>query len=461
MLSTLALLIPALAFAQQPDAPPPPPPPPPAEEQAAPAETPPAPAVETPAEAPSTSSPEERLSTVEAKLEGLQESTAADHAVVDALKKIKVSGYIQGRYEWKDEAGAGLNAAGSAPVSSNRFRVRRARLKTTYQGTLSEFVLQIDAVPPSSSGPDGVTLKDAEASLFLDENTIPSSVPFEVRLTVGQFKVPFGFEILQSSGEREMPERSAMMGAFFPGERDRGVRLQAKFGMFRLSTAIINGNVFPALYNPTPSTPFNYTFNEDQSSGKDWAGRVGVDLGFVVVGGSWYYGRTILATNLRPASGMTAAVPVGYLRFDRLRLGADAQAYVDIPMVGGLTVRGEIIHASETNTDYAGVTADKCRDVKSLGWYGTVVQNVGDHVGLVFRVDQFNRNRNNSTPGTAEGCKSAMENASIDKVTTFGGGLLLHVSGNLKGTLVYEHIAEQGKNKKDNDVFTAQLQAKF
>ena len=75
---------------------------------------------------------------------------------------------------------------------------------------------------------DGVALRDAEASFHLtNENPwFPSATQWELKLTMGQFKVPFGFEVLQSSGDRELPERTAVIRALFPGERDRGLRLQ-------------------------------------------------------------------------------------------------------------------------------------------------------------------------------------------------------------------------------------------
>jgi hypothetical protein len=441
----LAYLVPSLALAQ--DQPPPPPPPP---AEAAP-EAAPAPAVDAPAAetAPAqTAAPtvEDRLTDLEGKMEGLQESTAATDATVSSLKKLKFSGYVQGRYEWHDDAGAGVsNDTARAPRGTNRFLVRRARLKATYQGRLSEYVLQIDAVP------EGVALRDAEASLFLDENVIPSATPFELRFTVGQFKVPFGFELLQSSSDREMPERSAMIRTLFPGERDRGARIQAKYGIFRLAAALINGSAFPALTGgPTVSIG---TF--DQSSFKDVVGRLGADLEFLVVGASAYYGHTINIANLGAPTAMNANV--GYLRYERVRLGADAQLYFDVPAVGGLVLRGEVIWASDSNLDYAGVAKNECRDIESLGWYATVVQNVGDHLGAVVRVDQFDRNT-----GIASTCDPALRNPTLsDKVTTIGGGLLVHVSGNLKGTAVYEHAIEQGSAKRDNDVFTLQLQARF
>jgi hypothetical protein len=386
----------------------------------------------------------------------MEESSAATNATVDALRKIKVSGYIQGRYEWHDDSGAGLAApgtAGSAARGTSRFLVRRGRLKTTYTGTMSEYMLQIDATP------DGVVLKDAEASLVLDDTVFPSPTPWELKLTMGQFKAPFGFEILQSSGDREMPERTLMIRTLFPGERDRGARLNFRYGAFRLQTAVINGNVFPAVStfdvnSGTVKDPIAGSI--DQSSYKDVLGRVGADLGFIVFGGSGYWGHTI-ATKVA-----TATTPVVYTRYSRLRLDGDVQAYVDVPSLGGLVLRGEVVYSKEKNLDYAGVAADPCKDIKSLGWYATVVQNIGDHFGIVFRVDQFDRNM-----GVKDTCSDAVKaDAKIDKATTFGGGLLGYISGNLKASAIYEHIAEQGapapgKYKKDNDVFTLQLQAKF
>ncbi len=45
---------------------------------------------------------------------------------------------------------------------------------------------------------------------------------------VGQFVKPFGFDIQHSSSDRESPERGIFAGYFFPGQRDRGVMLQAE-----------------------------------------------------------------------------------------------------------------------------------------------------------------------------------------------------------------------------------------
>jgi hypothetical protein len=69
---------------------------------------------------------------------------------------------------------------------------------------------------------------------------------------VGQFIRPFGFDIQQSSFDRENPERMNAVGYFFPGQRDRGILLQGNLSFFDSKplrdvaywVAITNGNNF-------------------------------------------------------------------------------------------------------------------------------------------------------------------------------------------------------------------------
>jgi hypothetical protein len=78
-------------------------------------------------------------------------------------------------------------------------------------------------------------------------------------------------------------------------------------------------------------------------------------------------------------------------------------------------------------------------------------------LGLLFRADQFDRNEH-----LASVCSEvARKTASEDRVTTFGGGLLVFFSEELKSTVVYAHVREQGARLKGNDVATLQLQARF
>jgi hypothetical protein len=383
----------------------------------------------------------DRIANLEGQIEGMSEPFLAMQSDVSGLKKLKFSGYVQGRYEWHDDANYGLE--GTRRRETNRFYVRRSRLKATYVGDLTEYVFQIDATG------DGVALRDAEASFVLtNENPwMPSAVPWEFKLTMGQFKVPFGFEVLQSSSDREMPERTAMVRALYPGERDRGLRLQYSYSFIKFMGAVINGNF--------TNDPDHGTF--DQTSWKDVVGRLQTDLDFLVIGVSGHMGRFLRLTR-QPSTAMPVA---GYERYSRLRVGADVQGYADIQGLGGLTVRGELIWARDKQMDFAGVPAPtaKCRDQNRLGWAGTLVQNIGDNFGVVVRVDQYDPTNEIDSSCTNTTTRGAAE---IDKVTSYGFGLLGYISGNLKATVAYEHYAEQdGAPTLANDALTVQLQAKF
>jgi hypothetical protein len=449
-----ALVTPALAQTQeQPANPPADPsqaPQPPAEEKPAeekPAEAPPAetpPASEAPPAEPGARTAEDRLAELEGKVEGISEPFSAIQTDVANLKRLKFSGYIQGRYEWRDDADFGQELRSGSVVNrgTTRFLVRRARLKTTYVGDLSEYVLQIDATG------DGVVLRDAEASFHLtnDNPWIPSATPWELKLTLGQFKIPFGFEVLQSSGDREMMERAAVIRALYPGERDRGFRLQYIYDFFKLQAAVINGTFIQGDPHGTA----------DQSSWKDIVGRIGVDLDFVAAGFSSHWGHF-----LRQTRAPSMAMPVaGYDRFSRLRIGGDAQLYFDVPSVGGLTLRGEAIWARDEQLTFGGVepAANMCKDADRFGWYATVVQNVGDVFALAVRYDEYD-----PTSSLSDSCDvmATMTAADQDRQRNLGVALLAYISGNLKATLAYDHFGEQEGAEKDNDALTVQLQAKF
>jgi len=465
-IALLSLLVStATANAQQPapaDAPVPPPPLAPMEGTPAPNAAP-APPPPMPQESAEPTLPD-RMSALEGKVEGINEPFLETKSTVDSMAKLKFSGYVQGRYELRNDSVSGVDASGRV-TNFDRFQIRRGRLKATYAGKNTEYILQIDATG------DGVALRDAEAT-FVDTWT-----PLGLRVTVGQFKVPFGYEVLQSSGEREMPERSRVIRALFPGERDRGLRIVGRYEKLRLMAAVVNGN----FTNDSVYTTF------DQNRYADVYGRAGVDLGFFVFSLSGQFGEKLLTTPGAAArvtgtdtdgNGMIVGDEVTFVpatlpvirRNSLWRFGADAQFYYDIEGLGGLALKGELVLGGEKNLAYRGLAADACRDLKQFGWIVTLVQNFGDRVGIVGRLDQWNPNRD-VAGGTSMTCTNAATAASKDKITTLGGGLLLHVSGNLKASAIYEHLwrdaslaaasATAPSAWVPTDLFTLQLQAKF
>jgi hypothetical protein len=401
----------------------------------------------------------DRVSELEQKVDGINESMSTANATLGSLSKLKFSGYIQGRYVWQDDSVSGVDAAGR-PSNFNRFLVRRGRLKAVYSGENAEYLLQIDATG------DGVVLKDAEAT-FVDTWT-----PLGFRVTLGQFKVPFGYEILQSSADREMPERARVIRALFPGERDRGARLTARWEWFRFQGALVNGNF-------TQGDPVYNTL--DQNRFMDTYLRVGGDFGFLVFNLSGEFGEKLASaasalsikdTNMDGIIQANEVInPITTTRrFGIYRIGADAQFYFDVPSLGGLALKGELVLSKDTNKDYHGVAGDTCRDVKGLGWILTASQNIGDYLGIAARLDQWNPNRDVSA-GTSTTCTSAATAAGLDKITTLGIGPLVYISANLKASAIYEHLWRSDTldsqptinpaNWVPNDQFTLQLQARF
>ena len=377
-----------------------------------------------------------------------RKATKAQKAALASASKLKLSGYVQGRYEWHDGSvnGATFSSTGTATVTNqNRFMVRHAYLTAQYNGTYAESFMQIDA-----NTKDGLGFRDVYVAV------LEPWTPLKMKLSAGQFRYPFGYEAQQSDADREMPERAPVEKFFFDGERDRGLRLQGAYRFFNFSIALVNGTVYDGTKNLAASkdpAPFG---NNDPNEFKDWAGRLGVDFGFLVGGLSGYFGKglyikpPVAATDSTPAS---AAVPDSRYKY---RVGADVQGYLRVPSVGLLALKGEVIYGKDTARQFHGVPADPCKSGATWGFILTAVQNFAGSFGAVVRVDMKDTLARSIVDGCGEQAK-----AEADRVLTTGAGLLYHASANLKLTVTYEHPAEQGANQKDNDFAMGQLTARF
>jgi len=355
----------------------------------------------------------DRLSILDGKLASLEEKGSEMDGVIDILRKLKFSGYVQGRYTNVDNA------------TTNTFSVRRARLKVSYANDWSQYVLQIDAVPTGLGG-SGVTLKDAEAHL------IEPWTGYKLDFTVGQMKWPFGYEVTQSSGDREFPERTRVIRSFFPSERDRGARLSGKINIFRFAVGVFDGT----------GTALKVATGADQDKNKDVVGRIGIDTKMFSVGASGWVGST-----WDPLTSKT---------YDRNRLGFDAQAYLDLLPIGATAIKAEFVAGRtwvNNGVEQFGIPA--------IGWYALLVQNLGLNDAVAVRYDYFdplagtedNVSQNDPTkPGPNNG------------IGQLGFTYLHHFPGGLKASITYEipmtGTANAATDPQDN-ILTLQLQAKF
>lgn len=406
-------------------------------------------AIVQPAPTPSTSvAPAKRIYALEAKVAALEAASQSNQAALATAGKLKFSGYVQGRHEWHQGATNGISytSDGKATVTNtNRFLLRHAYLTTHYTGTNAEYFVQLDA-----NNRDGVAFKDAHAT-FVDTWT-----PLHLRVSVGQFRYPFGYEALQSDADREMPERAPIEKFFFDGERDRGIRLQGAYKVFNFQVALVNGTLWDGSRNVSASKEPAPYGSHDPNEFKDWVGRFGLDFGAVVGGVSGYFGKGLY---IKPPVAATATAPAVAAIPDsrsKVRLGADLQTYAKLPGVGLLALKGEVLYGWDTARPYRGTPADPCRSSATWGFIATAVQNLPLNLGVVARIDM----RNTLASSIDDGCREKAA-AAIDRVITTGGGVLYYVSPNLKLTATYEHPAEQGTNEVDNDFAMAQLQARF
>jgi hypothetical protein len=335
------------------------------------------------------------------RLDGVNENMAILNIDVAILKWVKISGYIQARYEYNDSSQNGV--AGGYDVSknlnANNFYIRRGRIKFTIQpGSFSKYVIYFDA------SKNTVSLKEAYVELY---KTVQAH---NFTLTFGQFNWPFGYEIEYSSSKRDFPERSLAENNLFKGERDRGVNLTWGLPKYLQFNA--------GLFQGYGIEDKNFTWF-DPTKGKDVIARAKAKLGMVDFGVSGYWGKIYFpgsaavggSTTWYDANGNGIIDPgetkttapkavVPAVEKDKIRYGADAQAYLDVLPIGGTGIRGELYSAKDYNKTAKDSLANE------MGWYLWLSQNINTKFGAAMRYDFWDPNTDSNAKNDATGTLS-------------------------------------------------------
>lgn len=331
---------------------------------------------------------EEAVTNLKGQVDGLNESYLETKSTVDKLAKLKVGGYIQAQWQYADSLNqASVNGGSFSATSQERIMLRRARLKSTWQGTTSRYVMEIDALPT------GIVIKDVNAQI-----SEPWLKAFS--LTAGVMDRPFGFEVGYSSSMIELPERTRGSQILMPGEKDLGVQVEfagtEKMGF--LEHINFKAGAFTGLGSALAE-------NDNE---KDYIGRLGFQLPFydinlAVDGGvSGYVGKVTNSTGKAAEIGkigdslswVNKTGKTALDTYDRALTGLDAQVYYDIPVLGGISLRGEywwgewvsvngntgLYTLGDTNGVYQ-------RNIAS--WYVMAVQNIGNKNQIAMRYDVF------------------------------------------------------------------------
>ena len=139
------------------------------------------------------------------------------------FEKYTIRGYAQFRVNdvFENDGPAKAQSVGDSSIGDNQsFLIRRARL--ILSGDVSEHLslyFQPDFasnVPGSSDSNQFAQIRDLYADLYLDDDK-------EFRFRVGQSKVPYGWENLQSSSNRLPLDRSDSLNSAVRNERDLGI----------------------------------------------------------------------------------------------------------------------------------------------------------------------------------------------------------------------------------------------
>ncbi|MHB1001586.1 MAG: porin [Armatimonadota bacterium] len=280
----------------------------------------------------------DRIEKLEGELDSVKAAVTEPEGAIQAnindvkkLKTIKVSGYVQARYEYDQST----EEVGAANKNKNGFQVRRARIKVAGSPTdNTQAVIQIDA--GGNSDANSVVTKDAYLDYYLKGNpTLGTNITF------GQFKWPFGYQVVQSSSTRETPERSRVIRVLFPGERDRGIKFStATEKKWLLETGLFNGT----------GANLSDTNNEKDVVGRlRYAASDNLDLG-----ASWYVGK-----NFNPeVRNSSNVITTPASETVKNRFGADFQYYMK-----DMSIKAEYVTAKDLGFDKWGYWAQLSKNI--------------------------------------------------------------------------------------------------
>lgn len=380
---------------------------------------------------------------------------------------IEVGGFVQAQGQLDQQSQDQL-MQGGAQLNRDGFVVRRARVSIARRWTYAALAVELDANTVDGAS---IGLRRAEAALVWP--AADRDAPLGA-LKVGLTDIPFGRELLESSGRRLFMERSTSSLAFFPGEADVGASVAGAYRQFRYAFAVLAGE---------PTNGRGDLNRSDPNAAKDFVGRVGVEVAptpsFVlaagvstVVGEGFHPGRDATKDQLQWRDlNENGAVELGELQtvpgsaavpsenFPRWGLGADLALGVRTG-IGWTRLAAEITVAS--NLDRGLFVADPITvgsDLRHLGLYALVTQDLGKHAFAGARFDYYDPNLD------ALDSRSGMllpRNETITTISPLVGARFPHqVRAAVQYDVVLDNLARDGQGVPAdlaNNRITARLQ---
>lgn len=397
--------------------------------------------------------------------DSLSERTAALEKAVGVLQKIKVTGYIQGQYQYgQQDADLRVGSENENPDKGfNRIGIRRGRIKFTYTEGIGTGVINLDATEK------GVSIRDLYIAL-----RDPWTKQNELRM--GVFDTPFGYEVDYSTGLMESPERATVVERTFPAGRDLGamIKLRPKstspLHFLRWDMSIHSGN----------------GINVDADSRKDISSRLIATQslpqgGFWEAGVSYYYGHVYNPTQIVYHMEGDRFLPVDKAKtgtyMKREYFGANAQIRF-VTGIGATTFRLEGLFGTQPGTlgsskspDYSkrpdNVPANELFKRPFSGYILYLLQDIGtSRFSALLKYDSYDPNT--KLKGKDIGGSGTYTSATDLRQSTLGIGLMYQYDSHLRILGWYDFnyneeaplLTGYNQNRKDN-VFTARVQYRF
>ncbi len=393
----------------------------------------------------------EKVTTVKDRVDGIDERLTTAESDLAKLKKIKFSGYILSQFE---------NYADKSVQPNSFFSVREARFKLQYEAADGvNFVLQPDFSPGLSIKKEGAinsyipNLSIKDAYVQLNDRWLNT-----FSLWAGKFNRP-NYEVEQSSAVREVPERSRVIKAIYPGERGMGFKIEANPQKFPLHVqlAILNGNEG---FTMKDSVGNNLTYNEntDFDNFKDIMARATYNLKVnsmlgIDFGGTYYMGKVASKskTTLNSDYTTTSTVNLGDA-INRNWWGVEMQVYLDV--LGGMSLKGEYMagkNATMGNIGASGVFQVANFQNNFSGYYAYLIKNIGKKNQFAFRLDYYDPNTDISGSdigvkkfaGVAGKVASRTSGVSDIAYTTYNFAWHYYFNDNVRISLMYSIVQNE------------------
>lgn len=406
--------------------------------------------------------------------DSLNKSIQAIKKELELLKKIKINGWVQAQYQHADSAGVANFDGGDLPANvDSRFMIRRGRVKFTFDGKNTQYVVQLN-----------MTERFVNIADIYVKYTEPFTKWFS--LQVGVMNRPFGYDIQMSSSVRESPERARYTQVLTPNERDMGAEIIAeapknsKFYGFQMTAGLFNGT---GLTIPAVNI-------SDIDSKKDFIGRVcyykGINHDKIKfgIGASHYNGFERQANN------------VVYNNFKKDTLGNTVFAMADTSgtsykgkyakrvyygveglftvksLLGTTTIRGEYVFGQQpgsvSNSKSPQALTSGATYIRNFNAaYAFFIQRIANSKHEIFMKYEW-YDPNSKVVANDIGKTGSNLNATDIKYSAIGLGYNFYITENFKFLAYYNMVSNEAcknlsgytKDLKDN-ILTLRVQAKF